>query len=495
MELHHASDRYGMDEHSRLTERFALECIDGVGQRHAHVLQSLALRDMAFCAFASFVPAWGRTADSSLRNPSLSASPRKTSRAAQLCPRRAPALVRCVASTQSGNSGSAATTVSDSDSTDAFWIRRCVELARLAEGQTRPNPIVGCVLVDPSSGNVIAEGFHARAGQLHAEALALANAEAAGKDVRGCTTYVSLEPCNHTGRTPPCSRALVRAGVGRVVVGMVDPDPRTAGGGVQTLRDAGIEVEVGVEESLCRLANEGFIHRILHKKPFGILKYAMTLDGKIATETGSSKWVTGSDARAFVHDLRAHVDAIVVGGETLRIDDARLTVRPQDFTGVSDDHAATASPEQLVPMRVVMTKSMDLPESARLWVDAKTIRTVVLTEPGHEREDLVKYLRSRHVEVHEIPGLSPSSAAQFLYENDALNILWECGGRLASQAIAEGVVQKVHAFIAPKIVGGGTNARSPVDAPALALDMVDARTLSNCEVRSFGGDILVTGYL
>ena len=166
---------------------------------------------------------------------------------------------------------------------DHKMMRRCIELAQKAVGQTAPNPMVGAVVV--KDGEIIGEGFHPGAGQPHAEVFALREA---GEAAKGATIYVSLEPCNHYGRTPPCSLAVVEAGLAKVVVGMVDPDPRVSGGGLETLRKAGIEVVTGVEEAACRQLNQGFIHRILHKQPFGILKYAMTLDGKIATTTGHS---------------------------------------------------------------------------------------------------------------------------------------------------------------------------------------------------------------
>jgi diaminohydroxyphosphoribosylaminopyrimidine deaminase / 5-amino-6-(5-phosphoribosylamino)uracil reductase len=368
---------------------------------------------------------------------------------------------------------------------DATHMRRCVELASQAAGQTRPNPAVGCVLTSPS-GAVLAEGHHVRAGLRHAEAAALHDATMRGVDVSGATAYVSLEPCHHTGRTPPCSVALIDAHVKRVVIGVVDPDPRTAGQGVSRLRAAGIHVDVGIEERLCRDLNEGFFHRILHGTPFGILKYAMTLDGKIATQTGSSKWVTGPASRASVHKLRSQVDAIIIGGQTLRADDARLTVRVE------------GSPiPYLAPVRVVMTRSMDLPRDARIWADASSLRTVVLTVPGHGRELLVADLRARGVEVVEVPGLRARDAMSFLHDHaDALSVMWECGGALAAEAINDGCVQKIHAFIAPKLVGGSrASTPSPVGAPALVTEMSEALVLDRQTVQQIGSDVLITGYL
>jgi diaminohydroxyphosphoribosylaminopyrimidine deaminase/5-amino-6-(5-phosphoribosylamino)uracil reductase len=203
---------------------------------------------------------------------------------------------------------------------DSRMMQRCLELAKRATGRTSPNPLVGAVIV--KDGEIIGEGFHPRAGEPHAEVFAL---KAAGTAARGATIYVSLEPCNHYGRTPPCSQALIAAGVAKVVVGMVDPNPLVAGGGIARLRAAGIEVVAGVEEEACQKINEGFVHRILYKQPLGILKYAMTLDGKIATSAGHSAWVTNRDARTEVHQLRAACDAVIVGGNTVRQDNPYLT--------------------------------------------------------------------------------------------------------------------------------------------------------------------------
>lgn len=374
----------------------------------------------------------------------------------------------------------------------AAHMRRCIHLASQAAGQTRPNPMVGCVVVDPS-GRTLVEGFHTRAGRRHAEAEALAAACSAGIDVSGATAYVSLEPCNHTGRTPPCAAALVDARVARVFVGMVDPDPRTAGGGIERMRQSGIEVFVGLEEQRCRLLNEGFVHRVENKMPLGILKYAMTLDGKIATTSGSSKWVTGPLSRARVHEIRSQVDAIVIGGETLRKDDSRLTVRLE--SAENGNGMDSYGEPLLAPIRVVMSRTMNLPRDARIWSEAPMLRTVVLTEPGHGQDDLVGDLRSKGVEVHEVQGLRPQDAMHFLYEQDALSVLWECGGRLAAAAVRDGCVQKVHAFIAPKLVGGGGVAVTPLSQPPLATLMSDAITLQERSVEHFGDDILVTGYL
>ncbi len=354
---------------------------------------------------------------------------------------------------------------------DRAMMHRCITLARRALGRTSPNPLVGSVVVQ--DGEIVGEGFHPGAGQPHAEVFALREA---GEKARGATIYVSLEPCNHYGRTPPCSEALVAAGVAKVVVGMVDPDPRVSGGGIERLRRAGIEVVVGVEEAACRELNEAFIYRILHKRPLGILKYAMTLDGKIATISGHSTWVTGKEARSHVHQLRAACDAVIVGGNTVRLDDPYLT---------------SHHPDAHNPLRVVMSRTLDLPIDAHVW-QIDDAPTLVLTEVA-ANPDLQKQLVKKKVEVVELTPLTPAKAMTYLYERQLSSVLWECGGTLAASAIADGAVQKIMAFIAPKIVGGRV-APSPVGDLGFAT-MTDALTLERVSLRQLGSDYVIEGYL
>lgn len=354
---------------------------------------------------------------------------------------------------------------------DRAMMQRCIELARRAIGRTTPNPMVGAVIV--RDGEIVGEGFHPGAGQPHAEVFALRQA---GEKARGATIYVSLEPCNHYGRTPPCSEALIAAGVAKVVVGMVDPNPLVSGGGIERLRKAGIEVVVGVEVAACRQLNEAFIHRMLYQRPFGILKYAMTLDGKIATSSGHSAWVTGKEARSYVHQLRAACDAVIVGSNTVRLDNPYLTSHHPDAPN---------------PLRVVMSRTLEIPLDARLWqtTDAPTL---VLTETG-SHPDFQQRLVNMGVEVIEMTPLTPAKVMTYLYDRQLSTVLWECGGTLAARAIADGVVQKVLAFIAPKIVGGRL-APSPVGDLGL-VTMTDALTLERVSWRQLGPDYILEGYL
>ncbi|MEH1909150.1 MAG: bifunctional diaminohydroxyphosphoribosylaminopyrimidine deaminase/5-amino-6-(5-phosphoribosylamino)uracil reductase RibD [Nostoc sp.] len=362
---------------------------------------------------------------------------------------------------------------------DSRMMLRCLELARRALGHTSPNPLVGAVIV--KDGEIVGEGFHPRAGEPHAEVFALKAAGVGAASplenrARGATIYVNLEPCNHYGRTPPCSEGLIQAGVAKVVVGMVDPNPLVAGGGIARLRAAGIEVLVGVEESACHQLNEAFVHRILYKRPLGILKYAMTLDGKIATTSGNSAWVTSQDSRSEVHQLRAASDAIIVGGNTVRHDNPYLT-----------SHQVGAHN----PLRVVMSRHLNnLPENAHLWQTADA-PTLVLTQEG-ANPDFQELLLKKGVEVVKLTSLTPDKAMAYLYERGFCSVLWECGGTLAASAIAQGAVQKVLAFIAPKIIGGNI-APTPVGDLGFTT-MTEALSLERVRWRVVGSDCLVEGY-
>ena len=353
---------------------------------------------------------------------------------------------------------------------DRKMMQKCLQLARRAVGKTASNPLVGSVIV--KDGVIIGEGFHPEFGQPHAEVFAL---KAAGEEAQGATVYVNLEPCNHYGKTPPCADALVEAKIAKVVTGMVDPDPRVAGSGIEKLRDAGIEVIVGVEEAACRQLNEAFIHRIEHKQPFGILKYAMTLDGKIATTTGHSAWVTSKASRHLVHQVRSTCDAIIIGGNTVRKDNPSLTTH-----GVTEHN----------PLRVVMSRSLDLPTNCNLWND-RLAHTLIFTENKDAARQ--QKLHTEQTDIITVAALTPQIVMEHLYQRNISKVLWECGGTLAAKAIADGSVQKIMAFIAPKIIGG-TDAPSPVGDLDLKL-MTEALELKNVESRAIASDILIEGYL
>jgi diaminohydroxyphosphoribosylaminopyrimidine deaminase/5-amino-6-(5-phosphoribosylamino)uracil reductase len=368
------------------------------------------------------------------------------------------------------------------------YMQRCIELAQQARGQTAPNPMVGSVIV--KNGVIIGEGFHPKAGEPHAEIFAIRdaqknaqnNAQKNGEDLRDSILYVNLEPCNHYGRTPPCSEAIVQAGIGEVVIGAIDANPLVAGTGCDRLRAAGIKVTTGVLEDECLALNEAFFHRIKTNLPFGIFKYAMTLDGKIATTTGHSYWITGKESRQIVHDLRVGCDAIITGGNTVRLDNPHLTTH-----GLSH-HS---------PLRVVITKSCDLPEDANLWKITDNTKTLVVTVPDRNLElknpELKQKLRDRNVEILELEDISPRIVMEELGKRGCNTVLWECGGRLSAAAIKAQMVQKVYAFIAPKLIGGFA-APSPIDDLGLNF-MTSAINLLRPKFQQIGTDFLITGYL
>jgi len=367
------------------------------------------------------------------------------------------------------------------------WMRRALALAALGEGRTSPNPLVGAVVLD-AGGTLVGEGYHARAGEPHAEVGALAQA---GGRARGGTLLVTLEPCCHHGRTPPCSEAVIAAGIARVVVAMADPDPRVAGGGIERLRAAGIEVIEAVAEAEARALNAPFLHRIATGRSWGLLKWAMSLDGRTALPNGASQWISGPEARAWVHRLRAGCDAVIVGGGTVRTDDPLLTSRGR---------------RQPEPLRVVLSRSLELPADARLW-DQGLAPTLVAHGPsppapparGEERRKeppmadpawphRAARLDQRGVERLELPACEPAALLEALARRGCNRVLWECGPELAAAALRQGCVQELAAVVAPKLLGG-LAARTPLGDLGLEA-MEQARPWQELERTGLGPDLL-----
>jgi diaminohydroxyphosphoribosylaminopyrimidine deaminase/5-amino-6-(5-phosphoribosylamino)uracil reductase len=326
------------------------------------------------------------------------------------------------------------------------WMRRALQLAALADGHTSPNPLVGAVVLD-AAGTLVGEGFHARAGDPHAEVGALAQA---GERAKGGTLVVTLEPCCHHGRTPPCVEAVMAAGIRRVVLALTDPDPRVAGGGLQRLRDAGLEVIPGVLEAEAAHQNRAFVHRVQMGRPWGLLKWAMSLDGRTALPNGASQWISGAAARAWVHRLRAHCDAVIVGGGTVRADDPLLTSR------------GLRTPE---PLRVVLSHSLDLPAAARLWntTEAPTLLAhgPAVAAADAERSPLLEALGAAGVTRTALERCEPLALLEQLASRGCNRVLWECGPALAAAALQQGCVQELAVVIAPKLLGG-LAARTPL---------------------------------
>ncbi|MFO0676712.1 MAG: bifunctional diaminohydroxyphosphoribosylaminopyrimidine deaminase/5-amino-6-(5-phosphoribosylamino)uracil reductase RibD [Polyangiaceae bacterium] len=318
---------------------------------------------------------------------------------------------------------------------DAKWMARAIEEGQ--RGNPSPNPHVGAVLV--KGGELVAVGHHERAGEDHAEIMALASA---GERARGATLYVTLEPCNHTGRTPPCTEALVKAKLARVVVGCRDPNPNVDGGGIEKLRAAGIEVTEGVMDDECRALIAPWTKYVTLGTPYVSLKLALSLDGRIATRTGHSKWVTGSDARQRVHLLRAANDAVAIGIGTALADDPRLTVR--DAPGAS-------------PLRVVFDTKLRLPLSARLVTTARDIPTWVLTGVDASA-DAEREMVENGVEVIRCPlssegRIDPLSALHALAARGIVMLMVEGGAELAGSLLAHRLADELHAFLAPNLLG------------------------------------------
>ena len=329
------------------------------------------------------------------------------------------------------------------------WMRRALALAALADGHTSPNPLVGAVVLD-QNGYLVGEGFHARAGEPHAEVGALAQA---GDRAKGGTLVVTLEPCCHHGLTPPCADAVLKAGIHRVVIALEDPDPRVAGGGIARLRSAGLEVMSGVLQAEAVFQNRAFLHRVRTGRPWGTLKWAMGLDGRNALTNGESQWISGPMARQWVHQLRSKSDAVIVGGGTVRTDDPLLTSRGRRM------------PE---PLRVVLSRSMELPELAQLW-DTTLAPTLVAHGPESQDRPFPSGPQRLLLSASE-----PEPLMKELANRGCNRVLWECGPELAAAAIRQGCIQDVAAVVAPKLMGG-VPARTPLgDLGFTAMDQVVA---------------------
>ena len=355
---------------------------------------------------------------------------------------------------------------------DEAYMARALRLALKGWGLASPNPMVGAVVV--KGGKVIAEGFHERAGAPHAEAMALA---LAGGRARGADLYVTLEPCCHLKkRTPPCTRAVINAGVKRVVLAMPDPNPAVSGKGIKELRSAGIEVTSGVLEGRARLLNEAYMKHISTGMPFVTLKSAMSMDGKIATCTGESRWITGPAARRLVHRVRSGVDAILTAVGTVRADDPELTVRinGQKQRGKN-------------PVRVVIDPELRSPLASKIFKTPP--ETFVVT-----RKELPEALAGAGVKAINFEG--KLSLAWLMRELGAMGItsvLIEGGSGLNAHAFEEGIVDKAMFFYAPKILGGQRS--FPAIAGEGAARLADAWKLHDLSVKKVSEDILVTGYV
>jgi diaminohydroxyphosphoribosylaminopyrimidine deaminase/5-amino-6-(5-phosphoribosylamino)uracil reductase len=364
----------------------------------------------------------------------------------------------------------------DSD-TDVRHMRSALELAKGGIGWVSPNPLVGCVLA--KDGEVVGRGYHQRFGGPHAEVHALREA---GDRARGAVLYVTLEPCCHTGKTPPCVDAILRAQVGRLVVAMRDPNPRVDGGGLSRLRSAGIEVTVGVCEAEARRLNEAFVKYITTRRPFVTSKSAITLDGKIATRSGASRWITGEAARATGHQLRHASDAILVGIGTVLQDDPQLTTRLPGQRGAN-------------PLRIVVDSTLRLPPEARVADVAQDRRSLVATTE-QAAGTTARALRERGVEVVGLPAcgdgrVNLDALCKVLGERGVASVLVEGGAVLTAALLRQRLIDKMVFFVAPKIIGGdGVSVFGPCGVDT----MEQALSLRNLASRPVGDDVMLEAY-
>lgn len=350
-------------------------------------------------------------------------------------------------------------------------MRAALAQASKGLGRTSPNPVVGAVIV--KGGEVIARGFHAKAGGPHAEVVALREA---GERARGATLYSTLEPCNHQGRTPPCTEAILRAGLSRVVIGCGDRNPLVSGRGIRRLRAAGVEVLTDVLGAECAAINDPFFTYVTLKRPFVTLKIASTADGKIATSNGDSRWVTGPQARERVHQLRDRVDAVLVGGNTVRLDDPQLTTRLRGKTAARQ------------PLRVILSASLDLPAKARIF-DEKHGGVLVLTtsaNPGRTRA-----LEARGAEVVRLGqggAVDLSAALALLASREIVHLLVEGGAGVFGGFLEQRLVDELQLYVAPKVLGEGISWAGLLPRERMA----DALQFAPRGIEQVGADALIT---
>jgi diaminohydroxyphosphoribosylaminopyrimidine deaminase/5-amino-6-(5-phosphoribosylamino)uracil reductase len=358
---------------------------------------------------------------------------------------------------------------------DEHWMKRVLHLAEKGRGRTSPNPMVGAVLI--KNGKVVGEGYHARAGEAHAEILALRQA---GKAARGSTLYLNLEPCTHYGRTPPCAPEVIRAKVKRVVIGMEDPNPLVRGRGLKSLRRAGLNVEVGILEKECRKLNEFFCKYIQKKEPFVILKVAATLDGKIATRDGESKWISGETSRRFVHRMRDQVDGVVVGIGTVLKDDPQLTVRIKNGRD---------------PYRIVLDSRLRIPEDARVIGDSPPKTIIATTEDADK--DKIERLEEKGVRVLIFDSkqgrVDLKKCVDKLGEMEMMSLLVEGGSRINGSFLDEGLIDKILFFLSPKLIGDGE--ALGIFGGSGKATLKEAIPLDEVRLRRLGEDILIEGYI
>jgi diaminohydroxyphosphoribosylaminopyrimidine deaminase/5-amino-6-(5-phosphoribosylamino)uracil reductase len=361
---------------------------------------------------------------------------------------------------------------------DNFYMKKALDLASKGMGKTSPNPLVGAVIV--KNDKIIGEGYHEYYGGPHAEVNAIKNST---ENVEGATMYVTLEPCSHYGKTPPCANLLVEKKISKVFVAMLDPNPLVSGKGVEILKNNGIEVSVGLLGWEAKKTNEIFIKYITEKKPFVILKTAMSLDGKIATKTGESKWITNAISREYVHELRNKVSGIMVGVNTVIMDDPLLTTRLKH--GGRD---AT---------RIIVDSSLRIPLTAKiLSVDSPT-KTIIATTEKADLDKISSLKEFKGVEVIITPLKNGKVDLNYLFNfvgnNGIDSVLVEGGATLNFSVLEEKLVDKIITFIAPKLIGG-EHSKTPIGGEGFG-KLSDAVLLHNMNIKTYGEDIMIEAYV
>ena len=358
--------------------------------------------------------------------------------------------------------------------TDQNYMLQAIQLAKQGEGWTNPNPMVGAVIV--KNGRIIGKGYHKKCGELHAERNAIASLT---ESAEGATIYVTLEPCCHYGKTPPCTEAIIEQKIKRVVIGSRDPNPKVSGKGIKMLQEAGIEVIEDFMREECDRLNPVFFHYITTKTPYVVMKYAMTLDGKIATKTGASKWITGEAARAAVQHMRHRYMGIMAGIGTVLADDPMLNVRVEGWKS---------------PIRILCDSGLRIPLDGQIVKSAGKYRTIVAYADSENTEAKRKRLHEMGVETICCPDennqVDLKKLMKYLGEEGIDSILLECGGTLNDSALRAGIVQEVQAFIAPKLFGG-MNSKTPVEGIGVRFPS-EAVKLKCTDICQIGEDIRIT---
>ena len=358
--------------------------------------------------------------------------------------------------------------------TDQNYMLQAIQLAKQGEGWTNPNPMVGAVIV--KNGRIIGKGYHKKCGELHAERNAIASLT---ESAEGATIYVTLEPCCHYGKTPPCTEAIIEQKIKRVVIGSRDPNPKVSGKGIKMLQEAGIEVIEDFMREECDRLNPVFFHYITTKTPYVVMKYAMTLDGKIATKTGASKWITGEAARAEVQHMRHRYMGIMAGIGTVLADDPMLNVRVEGWKS---------------PIRILCDSGLRIPLDGQIVKSAGKYRTIVAYADSENTEAKRKRLHEMGVETICCPDennqVDLKKLMKYLGEEGIDSILLEGGGTLIDSALRAGIVQEVQAFIAPKLFGG-MNSKTPVEGIGVRFPS-EAVKLKCTDICQIGEDIRIT---